>query len=175
MTYNDQIQQKEFEIVKDPRVKISQADYEDQLEFLINVRDEVSRANQKIIDIRNIKNNMIFISEKTRDNIELQEMINKYLNDISEIENNIHMTKNQSRQDPLNYGIRINNRIAFLLADSQRGDYPPTNQAKAFFREITAELDREMEALEKLLNGSISRLNEIVSDNQIGIFSLKSP
>ena len=61
MTYNDQIQQKEFEIVKDPRVKISQADYEDQLEFLINVRDEVSRANQKIIDIRNIKNNMIFI------------------------------------------------------------------------------------------------------------------
>ena len=56
MTYNDQIQQKEFEIVKDPRVKISQADNEDQLEFLINVRDEVSRANQKIIDIRIIKN-----------------------------------------------------------------------------------------------------------------------
>ncbi|GIS00215.1 MAG: hypothetical protein CM15mP102_10350 [Flavobacteriales bacterium] len=27
------------------------------------------RANQKIIDIRNIKNNMIFISEKTRDNM----------------------------------------------------------------------------------------------------------
>ena len=54
---------------------------------------------------------MIFISEKTRDNTELQEMINKYLTDISEIENNIHMTKNQSRQDPLNYGIRINNRI----------------------------------------------------------------
>jgi len=85
------------------------------------------------------------------------------------------MTKNQSRQDPLNYGIRINNRIAFLLADSQRGDYPPTNQAKAFFKEITAELDREMEALEKLLNVSISKLNEIVSDNQIGIFSMKSP
>ena len=75
----------------------------------------------------------------------------------------------------MNYGIRINNRIAFLLADSHRGDYPPTNQAKAFFKQITAELDREMEALEKLLNGSISRLNEIVSDNQIGIFSMKSP
>ena len=75
----------------------------------------------------------------------------------------------------MNYGIRINNRIAFLLADSQRGDYPPTNQAKAFFKEITAELDREMEALEKLLNVSISKLNAIVSDNQIGIFSMKSP
>ena len=46
------------------------------------------------------------------------------------------MTKNQSRQDPLNYGIRINNRIAFLLADSQRGDYPPTEQAQEFFESI---------------------------------------
>ena len=127
MTYNDIVFQEEFEIVKDPRVKISQADYQDQLEFLIDVRDEVSRANQQIMYIRSIKNNMRFILDKTEDNIELQEMINKYLNDISVIENNIHMTKNQSRQDPLNFGIRINNRIAFLLADSQRGDYPPTD------------------------------------------------
>ena len=49
------------------------------------------------------------------------DLINKYKSELDIVENNIHMTKNQSRQDPLNYGIRINNRIAFLLADSQRG------------------------------------------------------
>ena len=87
---------------------------------MIDVRDEVSKANQQIIDIRSIKNNMSFILDKTKEDNELQEMINKYLDDISVVENNIHMTKNQSRQDPLNFGIRINNRIAFLLADSER-------------------------------------------------------
>ena len=174
MTYNDQILQKEFEIVKDPRVKISQADYEDQLEFLINVRDEVSRANQKIIDIRNIKNNMIFISEKARDNIELQEMINNYLTDVSEIENNIHMTKNQSRQDPLNYGIRINNRIAFLLADTQRGDYPPTDQSKEFFIQVKGELDSEIMKLDALIDKHSQKIENYLEENKIELISLNN-
>ena len=174
MTYNDQIQQKEFEIVKDPRVKISQADYEDQLEFLINVRDEVSKANQKIIDIRNIKNNMIFISEKAGDNIELQEMINNYLTDVSEIENNIHMTKNQSRQDPLNYGIRINNRIAFLLADSQRGDYPPTDQSKEFFIQVKGELDSEIMKLDALIDKHSQKIENYLEKNKIELISLNN-
>ena len=174
MTYNDQILQKEFEIVKDPRVKISQADYQDQLEFLINVRDEVSRANQKIIDIRNIKNNMIFIRDKSSNNLELQELINKYLTDISEIENNIHMTKNQSRQDPLNYGIRINNRIAFLLADSQRGDYPPTDQSKEFFIQIKKELDTEILKLDALIDKHSQKIENYLEENKIELISLNN-
>ena len=174
MTYNNQILQKEFEIVKDPRVKISQADYENQLEFLINVRDEVSRANKKIIDIRNIKNNMIFISEKTRDNNELQEMINNYLTDLSEIENNIHMTKNQSRQDPLNYGIRINNRIAFLLADSQRGDYPPTDQSKEFFIQVKGELDSEVMKLDAMIDKHSQKIENYLEENKIELISLNN-
>jgi len=171
MTYNDIVFQEEFEIVKDPRVKISQADYQDQLEFLIDVRDEVSRANQQIMDIRSIKNNMRFILDKTEDNIELQEMINKYLNDISVIENNIHMTKNQSRQDPLNFGIRINNRIAFLLADSQRGDYPPTDQSKEFFSQVKEELDIEIINLKDIIKKQSQKIEDYLKKKKIELIS----
>ena len=173
MTYNDMVFQEEFEIIKDPRVKISQADYQDQLEFLIDVRDEVSKANQQIIDIRRIKNNMSFILDKTKDNNELQEMINKYLDDISVVENNIHMTKNQSRQDPLNFGIRINNRIAFLLADSQRGDYPPTDQSKEFFSQVKEELDIEVTNLKAIIEKHSQKIEEYLKKNKIEVISLK--
>ena len=173
MTYNDMVFQEEFEIVKDPRVKISQADYQDQLEFLIDVRDEVSKANQQIIDIRRIKNNMSFILDKSKDNNELQEMINKYLDDISVVENNIHMTKNQSRQDPLNFGIRINNRIAFLLADSQRGDYPPTDQSKEFFSQVKEELDIEVTNLKAIIEKHSQKIEEYLNKNKIEVISLK--
>ena len=174
MTYNDMVFQEEFEIVKDPRVKISQADYQDQLEFLIDVRDEVSKANQQIINIRSIKNNMSFILDKTKENNELQEMINKYLDDISVVENNIHMTKNQSRQDPLNFGIRINNRIAFLLADSQRGDYPPTDQSKEFFSQVKKELDNEIINLKSLVEKHSQKIEDYLKKNKIELISLKN-
>ena len=100
-------------------------------------------------------------------------MINKYLEDISIIENNIHMTKNQSRQDPLNFGIRINNRIAFLLADSQRGDYPPTDQSKEFFSQVKEELDIEVTNLKAIIEKHSLKIEEYLNKNKIEVISLK--
>ena len=81
------------------------------------------------------------------------------------------MTKNQSRQDPLNFGIRINNRLAFLMADSQRGDYPPTDQAKEFFGEIKKELQTELQALDALTDTYVDQINKRVSEGQIKMIS----
>ena len=77
------------------------------------------------------------------------------------------MTKNQSYQDPLNYGIRINNRIAFLMADQQRGDYPPTDQAIEFRDEVFKELEVELGNLNTLMNEKIFAIKQKLS--QLGI------
>ena len=81
------------------------------------------------------------------------------------------MTKNQSRQDPLNFGIRINNRLAFLMADSQRGDYPPTEQSRQFFSEVTKELDAEISALNRLMEENILKINTAISESNIKMIS----
>lgn len=101
----------------------------------------------------------------------MQAMISAYNDKLSVIENNIHMTKNQSRQDPLNYGIRINNRIAFLLADAQRGDYPPTKQAQAFFKEVLQELAVEEKALQQLIETHTQKINSKVGQSDIKILA----
>ena len=174
MTFNNTVITKELEIIKDPRVKTSQEDFEKQLEFLIEVRNEVSRANQKIIDIRKIKSDMSFIKDKTDNNISLKTMIDDYLIDLSIIENNIHMTKNQSRQDPLNFGIRINNRIAFLLADSQRGDFAPTDQSKEFFKYVKKELDIQVDNLIEVINNHSQKIKDYIKSNKIELISFEN-
>ena len=171
LTYNNETFKREFEIVKDPRVKITQDDYEKQLSFLLRVRDEVSKANQIIIDIRKIKNDLDFLLKKVKGKDQIIQLIIKYKKELDVIENNIHMTKNQSRQDPLNYGIRINNRIAFLLADSQRGDYPPTNQSLEFFESIKEELNIEISNFKKVLNTYTMQINNMIEDNDIKFIS----
>jgi len=173
LTYNGKSQEQEFTIVKDPRLPNSSDDFNNQFDFLIEVRDQVSRANQAMIDIHSIKKDLNYLKEKTKDIKELQDLITNFKTKMEVIENNIHMTKNQSRQDPLNYGIRINNRLAFLLADSQRGDYPPTNQSKEFFKEIKKELDIEINALNNLIEKNITAINEKVISDKIPMISLK--
>lgn len=173
LTYNGKSQEQEFTIVKDPRLPNSDADFKNQFEFLSEVRDQVSRANTAIKDIRTVKKDLEYVTNKSKDNNSLQELISNFKTKMEVIENNIHMTKNQSRQDPLNYGIRINNRLAFLMADSQRGDYPPTDQSKAFFIEVKKELDNEIESLNKLMTEYVSKINDKVTENKIEMISLE--
>jgi photosystem II stability/assembly factor-like uncharacterized protein len=171
LTVNGVSQEQEFKIVKDPRLSNSQKDYDDQFNFLIAVRDQVSRANEGIVKIRIIQKDLKYLIEKTKNNSEFQKLIADYETELSSIENNIHMTKNQSRQDPLNYGIRINNRLAFLMADSQRGDYPPTQQAKQFFNEATQELNEQISSLDVLIERQTKIINEKVALEDIKMIS----
>ena len=167
LTVNGSSKEQAFSIVKDPRLPNSQQDYDNQFDFLISVRNEVSRANEAIITIRNIQKDLKYLKEKTKGKEELQSLISDYEKQLSVIENNIHMTKNQSRQDPLNYGIRINNRLAFLMADSQRGDYPPTQQAQQFFKEVTQELNKQISTLSSLIQKQTKIINEKVDTDEI--------
>ena len=171
LSYKGQVSEASFQIEKDPRLPNSTADFQKQFDFLIAVRDEVSRANSAIVRIRKVEKDLKYLKEKAAEKPELMEMARAFEEKLETIENNIHMTKNQSRQDPLNYGIRINNRLAFLLADSQRGDYPPTEQSLAFFAEIKKELQQELSALDALLATEVDKINTRVQDAGIPMIS----
>ena len=172
LTYNGKSLEQTFTIIKDPRLPNSTADFKNQFDFLTQVSNQVSRANQAVADIRTVKKDLEYVTRKSKDNSSLMEMILDFKTKLEVIENNIHMTKNQSRQDPLNYGIRINNRLAFLLADSQRGDYPPTEQSKEFFVEVKKELDIEIDSLNTLMKDYVSKINDEVTENKIKMISL---
>ena len=163
LTYNGASREAGFRILGDPRLPNTPEDYRAQQDFLLEVRDEVSRANQAIIRIRKLKKDLSFLRGKASGHPSLAEDAGAFEQKLSEIENAIHMTKNQSLQDPVNYGIRINNRLAFLLYDSQRGDYPPTEQAVAFFQEVREELSATLRALEDAKATYLGAINEKVS------------
>ncbi len=176
LTLGEESMEQEFTILKDPRLPNTQEDYQKQFDYLIGVRDRVSEANQAIVDIRDTRKDLDYFREKIGDAPEydeLKQMADELDDAMKVIENNIHMTKNQSYQDPLNYGIRINNRIAFLLADQQRGDFPPTDQAVEFFKAVSEELEKELSELSRLLNESVPELNSRVEDSGLKLLNIK--
>ncbi|WP_228236178.1 WD40/YVTN/BNR-like repeat-containing protein [Allomuricauda sp. M10] len=173
LTYNGTTMEQTFSIEKDPRIPLTQDDFQQQFDFLMKVRDQVTRANKAIINIRDIKKDLTYLKEKTTDNAEIKNLVDTFESELSVIENKIHMTKNQSSQDPLNFGIRINNRLAFLLADSQRGDQRPTKQAQEFFGEVTKELDVQINELNALVKKQATAINEKVEENHIKMISME--
>lgn len=176
LTANGQVSEQEFEILKDPRISTTPEEFQEQFDFLIKVRDKVSDAHQGILDIRKVKTDLNYVKTKvddTPENKNLLDAMKKFQDDLTEIENNIHQTKNQSVQDPLNYGIKLNNRLAHLMYEQAHGDFPPTKQGEEVRVELTQKIDAELTKLNSLIEKNVDSINEMIKEKGIEMVMIK--
>lgn len=175
LTVNKVTEEQYFAIEKDPRLETTQEEFQKQFDYLIRVRDKVSAAHQAIIDIRSLRDDMDYIKKKLTDRDDAADLMNeiKMLDKkITGIENDIHMTKNKSRQDPLNYGLKVNNRLAFLMADAQRGDYAPTDAAYQVEDQLTEELNKYLQTFQEVKEVDIPTFSKMVDELGISLISI---
>ncbi|MCB0846972.1 MAG: glycosyl hydrolase, partial [Bacteroidetes bacterium] len=176
MTIGDWSQEQEFEILKDPRSESSIADLQAQFDFIQKVNGKLTETHTAIKDIRTVRDQMKELQERIKGEESMKEIaesakaINKSM---TEVEEALYQTKNRSRQDPLNYPIRLNNKLAAVGSLSGMGDYRPTDQAEAVYDEISAQIDEELAKWEKILNEDIPRLNQEVKEKDVDMISVK--
>lgn len=162
LTVDGLVTEQEVEILGDPRVKTTPAEYKEQFDFLIGVRDKVSEAHQAILDIRKTKEDLVYLKKKFSEDKNMVEKFKKYEEELTTIENNIHETRNKSNQDPINYGVKLNNRLAFLMVEQGQGDFPPTQQARQVKEQVTKLLDVELTHLAEIIKNNSSPVNQLI-------------
>jgi photosystem II stability/assembly factor-like uncharacterized protein len=159
-----------FDILKDPRIESTQADLQAQFDYLIDIRDKLSEAHQAVIDIREMREDLNYLKKKLKsyDNAsDILDQIEALDTEMTIIENNIHETRNEARQDPLNFGIKLNNRLAYLASHESSGDYRPTDQGIAYKEEVSAQIDSELSDLSVLWNERLPRINASIREANI--------
>lgn len=141
---------------------VSDADLRKQFDLAIDIRDRTSEANQAVIDIRELKSQIAERLAKSR-NARLKEAGDLLTKRLAAVEEAIYQVRNQSNQDPLNFPIRVNNRLAALRRSVETGDNPPTDAAYHIFKELSAELQAELEALAAIQRGDLSSFNKALA------------
>ena len=79
---------------------------------------------------------------------------------LSEVEEEIYQVRNQSNQDPLNFPIKLNNRLAALRRTVETGDARPTNASYQVFSELSAELDVQLAKLKNIRDTDLAAFNK---------------
>ena len=128
------------------------------------MRDTVSAANNAVRTVRNVR----FQVDDRKDKIagkpqaaEYQELTGQLMEQLSAAEQDIYQVRNQSNQDPLNYPIRLNNKIA-ALSGVASGDYRPTKQAYAVFDTLTKQLQTRIATVKSSLDELLPRINALL-------------
>ncbi|HEX7118872.1 MAG TPA: hypothetical protein VF212_08800 [Longimicrobiales bacterium] len=159
LTVDGVTQVQPFRIVKDPRLThVSQADLEAQFELAMRIRDRTSDANEAVLLIRGIKEQVDARIEAADDDDirKAGESLNAAL---SAIEGEIYQVRLESRQDPLNFPIKLNNKIAALLGVVESGDGRPTEQSYTVFEALSERLEAQLQALEEVLANELAAFN----------------
>ena len=175
LTVNGKSQETDFEILKDPRTGGTAGDIKEQFDFLISVRDKLSETNQAVKKIRSTRDQINRVTEpmKGKDDLkEVNEMAKSILEEMKKIEEALYQTKNKSGQDPLNYPVRLNNKLAALGSEADGGDFKPTSQVKAVQQEITGKIDEQLQMLNKIFKEKIPKFNDLVKQKQVNPVTL---
>ncbi|ADR22835.1 hypothetical protein MATR_33180 [Marivirga tractuosa] len=166
LSVNGNSQKQEFEIIKDPRSSSTQEDLKAQFDFQNRVISKLSETNLAIKDIRKARVQIEDVIQKAEADT-IKNMGKSILDEMKEIEEALYQTKNRSRQDPLNYPIRLNNKLGHLNSLVGMGDFRPTESAIEFSKEVTARIDKHLDALNEILDEKVTTFNELVQENQV--------
>jgi hypothetical protein len=151
ITAGSQVATENFEIKMDPRVKdVTISDMQEKFNLSMQIRDQVTVANDAVIKIRAIKEKLTEEAKASKKGLSKSSV--NFIAAISQIEENLYQVRNQSSQDPLNFPIKLNNKLASLMRVVESGDYKPTAGSYKVFDELKAELASQINQLNKILS-----------------------
>jgi photosystem II stability/assembly factor-like uncharacterized protein len=158
MTVDGRQQSQSLLVRRHPLFAATDADLAAQFALATRIRDKVSEANEAVIRIRAIKEQVANRLSKSRD-ARLQVAGQALVKKVGTVEAEIYQVRNQSGQDPLNFPIKINNRLASLLSSVNRGDGRPIGNAAPIFADLVKELKVQTDALAAVLASDLVAFN----------------
>lgn len=173
---NGESQEQEFEILPDPRSEVSISQMRLQFDFVNKVNATVDKAHKAIKNIRQIRKKLEEFDSNFSENesvIDLVEKAKQLNSSLTEIEKALYQTKNRSRQDPLNFPIKLTNKLGHLNSLVTSNDFPPTNQDELVRKELTAEVENHILKYQKLVSQDLKYFNEEFASLNLDYLTVK--
>ncbi len=173
---NGKSKETSFTLLKDPRSTSTDADLKKQFDFVKDIRDKITEAHEAIINIRDVRAQLKNYTKRLEDDEEMLDVIetaNAIDSTMTVVEETLYQTKNRSPQDPLNFPIRLTNKLGHLVSITRGGNYPPTDQAIAVKNELTAKIDEQLEQYKKIIETDLPAFNALVKSKAVDAIILK--
>ncbi|MCC6753793.1 MAG: glycosyl hydrolase [Saprospiraceae bacterium] len=154
-----------FQILPEFRYGADSIAVAQQFEFIQSIRDRIDEAHRAIMEMRDIRKQLNdYCSDLAKDATTDSLFLFKATIDSSfeAIENALYQTKSKSGQDPINFPIKLTNKLAHLIALHEGGSYPPTDQAEALRQEVDAQIAEQLALYRELCAHELRQFNRLL-------------
>ncbi|MEX0291384.1 MAG: glycosyl hydrolase [Flavobacteriaceae bacterium] len=163
LNVNGNSSEQTFKIVADPRAEVTVADMQKQYDFITEINTTIDKAHKSIKKIRKISADLDAFTKQYKDNEatkDLVEKAKKMKKEFGEVEKALYQTKNRSNQDPLNFPIKLTNKLGHLNSLVAIDDFPPTDQDIAVKNELSGKINNQLQIFDTMVTKEIKEFNE---------------
>ena len=164
-----------FTILADPNYPASLAEYEEQFNHLITIRDKSSEIMKAIKNIRDVRQQMTDFSGRVGKDLpkEIKQQIDTINKQMTAVEEALHQTKAKSGQDVLNYPIRLDDKLSSIYNASSAGQSGLSKQSKDAYAELVVQIDEQLNKLKKIMSEDVSKLNQVIHEKTLPVIGVK--
>jgi len=156
-------------VLPDPRSHAAPADLTAQLSFLLAVRDKLDATHDAIRRIRETREQLETLRKRLAPAGEekaapqtaaVRDAAKTLAGKLTAIEEALYQTKSHSNEDPLNFPVRLNDKLNAVAASAALGDFRPTDQAVQVKDQLSAAIDAELAKLDQIWTHDVPAFNE---------------
>ena len=167
LTANGMTKTADVQIRRNEAVRtVTDADLQEQFKLAKQINDKVTLANESVLRIRSLKDQIADRLGKTPD-AKIKAAGEALTEKLTGVEGEVYQYRNRSSQDPLNFPIRLNNKLAALQGIVESGDGKPTDQASTVFKDLSERLDKQIAQLEALVKTDLAALNKLLAGGKL--------
>lgn len=164
-----------FTILADPNYKTTQTEYEEQVNFLLTVRDKFSDVIKALKNIKELKQQMTDLTARAGKGMpkEIKQKIDTITKQMTAVEEALHQTKAKSSQDVLNYPIRLDDKLASTYNAAAAGNTAPSKQVKQAYAELEMLINAELAKLKRVMDEDVIQLNKMIYEKEVPVIGIK--
>jgi len=164
-----------FVIKPNPVYQATESDYDEQVTFLLSVRDKFNEVQKAIKNIRTVRTQISDLNTRVdaKSNKDLKQYADSINKQLTAIEEALYQTKAKSGQDVLNFPIRLNDKIAGLYGVASSGQNAPSKQVREAFADLSGQSNAQLVKLQKIMDTDIKQLNKMINDKQVPVIGIK--
>ncbi|MEZ4902684.1 MAG: glycosyl hydrolase [Spirosomataceae bacterium] len=159
------IKEQEFEILKDPRIKTTNAEFKEQFDLLMKINNKLSENHKSINQIRKVREDISAYQKAVKDTAlatQLKKQAKPLLEELEKIESVLMQPKSKAGQDALNFAIQLNDKLAGVGSVVGSADTKPTKSSYEAYNDLAGKIDQQINRLKTVLQKEVPAFNNAV-------------
>jgi photosystem II stability/assembly factor-like uncharacterized protein len=163
-----------FSIKGDPNYSLTEADYDAQVGFLLEVRNKYNEVQKAILQLRDLRTQLQDLNGRMDSTAKpVRKLSDSLIRELTSIEEALYQTKSKSSQDMLNFPIRINDKLSGVYGIASGGNAVPSRQVREVYESLRGQADRQLTRLQEVVRSGLPALNRMIYEKQIPVISVK--